>query len=374
MLSYAVNTKNRDSNLLLHSNISDISELVSEEGGHVKSSSSPLEVIIKKGAVSKLTNFSIKKLDFSKIDPPQNFDVLSPFFELEPHSVLFNEPVFLQAKLEDAPDGLCLYKQENDENEKILNKWSIHFPKKIDGNKYQFELKSFCFAFFGKLDIGIDVNCNEIPNIDFNNKFKVHQYVYPGLNYRIKCENNECSGKSELIIINRGYGNFQPNNDIDTNDYTNLLKCPNCDTIITNLKSIKNIILFQARGEIDFKVNNKGESLRTSNYHVNGNQMIIYGENGENIQKYSTVLITVNQSSSGKSSGKNLVAGINEEMLQSRPSEPNGRNIDGFTTRLDLINLEQVEKLVQRALNRKIQEATSPNILDLAFCMDCTGN
>jgi hypothetical protein len=224
------------------------------------------------------------------------------------------------------------------------------------------------------LDIGIDVNCNEIPNIDFNNKFKVHQYVYPGLNYRIKCENNECSGKSELIIINRGYGNFQPNNDIDTNDYTNLLKCPNCDTIITNLKSIKNIILFQARGEIDFKVNNKGESLRTSNYHVNGNQMIIYGENGENIQKYSTVLITVNQSSSGKSSGKNLVAGINEEMLQSRPSEPNGRNIDGFTTRLDLINLEQVEKLVQRALNRKIQEATSPNILDLAFCMDCTGN
>jgi hypothetical protein len=61
-------------------------------------------------------------------------------------------------------------------------------------------------------------------------------------------------------------------------------------------------------------------------------------------------------------------------MLQIRPSEPSGRIIEGFTTCLDLINLEQVEKLVQRALNRKIQEAISPNILDLAFCMDCTSN
>ena len=363
------NIQKRESKYILKQ-IIDITELVTTDGGNVKNSLSPMEIIINKGAVKKPTEFSIKKIDETKINIPQNVEILSPCFELGPHSVTFSESVFLKVKLENAPNGLCLYKQENEENEKILNKWSIHFPKKIDSTNFKFELKSFCFAFMGKLDIGIDVHCNDIENVEFNNKFKSYQYIHAGLNYRINCENDECCGKTELMIVSRGFGNFQPNNDIDTNDYMNLLKCSICNKKITSIKSIKNIILFQSRGKIDFKVNKKGESLKNSEFHVNGSDMIIYGENEGNIHQYSTVLITVNQSLSAKSTGKNLVAGLSKETIETRQDT---NRIEGFTTRLDLVSLEQVKRLVQRALNRRIEEAVSPNILDLAFCMDCTG-
>ena len=104
------------------------------------------------------------------------------------------------------------------ENDKILNKWLVKFPEKNEeSNNLLFKLSSFSFGFIGQMKMGIDADCKDIPCEEFNQKFKPYQFIYPGLNYRITCENLACVGNKELIIIKRGFGEFKPNNDIDQN-------------------------------------------------------------------------------------------------------------------------------------------------------------
>ena len=308
---------------ILISKIIPIESVLTKDGGSIGLESLPLKLIVQPDTIDEPTKFSIKETNID-LNIPFESEKQSPTFELEPHSVDFKVPVTLEIKVKDAPQNVCLFKQDNNENDKILNKWLVKFPEKNEeSNNLLFKLSSFSFGFIGQMKMGIDADCKDIPCEEFNQKFKPYQFIYPGLNYRITCENLACVGNKELIIIKRGFGEFQPNNDIDQNQNLKTIKCPNCDLLIKNSKSIKMIILFQSKGTIKFKINKKGEKLQTSDFDVNGNSMILFGDENNNLE-YSSLILSVNQSKSFKSgAGKELVAGVTGETLKNLQSVNN---------------------------------------------------
>ncbi len=135
-------------------------------------------------------------------------------------------------------------KQEDNEIDKILNIWSFYWPSKHEGNIIEFELERFCFVFLGLSEFRL-ITGKE--NKDIQNK---HKYIDPGLNYRISCENENCTGNQKLVIVKRGYGEVLPNIDILKNNDTKLLKCNFCDSLINQTTSINGMILFQAEAKI----------------------------------------------------------------------------------------------------------------------------
>ena len=329
----------KSENNILTNKILPIESIFSNNGGSIDKESSPLRLIVEPDTVKMPTKFSIKE---SKIEMniPFKCEKQTPFLELEPHSVDFNVPVTLEMIVKDVLQNVCLFKQDNNENDKVLNKWLVKFPEKSEkNNNLLFKLNSFSFGFIGQMNMGIDANCKDIPCVEFNQKFKPYQFIYPGLNYRIVCENLACVGNKELIIIKRGFGEFQPNNDIDQNEYLRTIKCPNCDLLIKKPSSIKMMILFQSKGTIKFKINKKGEKLQTSDFDVNGNNMVLFGDENKNVE-YTSLILSVNQSLSFKSgTNKDLVAGVTEETfkkIKDANNLPGGQTlpVQAFTTRL----------------------------------------
>jgi hypothetical protein len=134
-------------------------------------------------------------------------------------------------------------KQEDNEIDKILNIWS-YWPSKHEGNIIEFELERFSFVFIGLSEFRL-ITGKE--NKDIQNK---HKYIDPGLNYRISCENENCTGNQKLVIVKRGYGEVIPNIDILKNNDTKLLKCNSCDSLINQTTSIKGMILFLTEAKI----------------------------------------------------------------------------------------------------------------------------
>ena len=283
----------------------------SSDGGHLQLESSPVEIIIPPNAVLEKipTQFSIKECS-QNFNLPIKGEKLSPVFELEPHATYFNQPVKVVFNLDNKTENLCLYKQGNEEDDKILNKWSIHFPEEREKNKFEFELKSFSFGFLGKMNAGIDVNSKGISNDKFNEKFKNYQFIYPGLNYRVKCEDFMCVGNTEVVISKRGFGTFQPNNEVDLGQ----LKCPICNKILTKMTSIEAVILFQSRGLIQYKLNKKGETLQTVPFDMIGNNLTIFGDNKE-AKSYTTLKVTVEKN---LNFDEKLRAGVTNAMIRNK--------------------------------------------------------
>ena len=140
------------------------------------------------------------------------------------------------------------YSKIFNETDKILTAWEVIWPSTHKNGIIEFELKSFSFGFIVLFEFPI-IDGKENTNVQ-----KVHKYIHPGLNYRISCENRECPGFQNLMIIKRGYGEVIPNKDILKNKETNLLKCSICNLLINETTSIKAIILFQALAKIDYKL------------------------------------------------------------------------------------------------------------------------
>ena len=353
------NTKNKitDNEVnILANKIIHIESVLSKDGGLIELESSPLKLIVEPETIETPTKFSIKECKI-KFNSPFETKKQTPVFELEPHSINFKIPVLLEIKLINAPVNVCLYKQDNNENDKLLNKWLVKFPEKNENNNLLFKLNSFSFGFIGQMNMGIDANCNEIPCVEFNQKFKSYQFIYPGLNYRIICENIACVGNKELIIIKRGFGEFHPNIDIDENQRLKTIKCPCCDLIVTKSESIKMIILFQSKGSIKFKINKKGEKQQISDFDVNGNSMVIFGDENKDVN-YSSLVLSVNQSRSAKSTGKDLIAGITAETIEKIKINNNLQNqqpiqVEAFTTYYNKIaGKNDVDQSEKKEINR----------------------
>jgi hypothetical protein len=261
----------------------------SSSGGEIKTSQ--IDLIVPPNSVKeeqlfiiKLASESFKKFEF--------IDSLSPIYELIPHSIQFNVPIRLRFKnIKNSKENICLYKLNNDEIDKFLNKWTILFPKKRENNFIEFELTSFSFAFIGSMDVGIDINCERIGFNDFSQRFQPYQFIKPGLNYRIKCGNNACA--NELIIINREYGDADDSGKIrPIEDVALMLRCSRCNTRIESSTSIKALILFQVEGIIKYRLDSRTQfnaTLQERPFRVNFNNIVIFGN--ENLTEYYEFLM-----------------------------------------------------------------------------------
>ena len=306
---------------------------IKEFGGVVKSPMVTLK--IPPNAVNSATDFTIE-LSMHHLERPNVFDYpfgihkITPVYEIRPHKLTFNESVtviFSKNNFNFDQTVVCLFKQENDENHKILNKWSCYFPTKSDKNYLEFELNSFSFIFLAEMDMAIDVSCTEISNTDFNNRFLNYQLIKPGLNYRISCEDTNCRGSTNLIVINRGIGVFRPNEDVDTNDeQTRLLSCPICNRLVENIGSIKNAILFQAEGSIDFRLDTSihtGARLKKTTFKAIEGNVVFFGDAGVT-EKYSSIIINVTRLTS--QNGTSGAAGVTSAVMNSLSSRSNVPN------------------------------------------------
>ena len=177
-------------------------------------------VIIPSGAVKLKTRFEIKEIDSNILKFPKNMKLVSPVFELLPHSIKFNKEIKImykihEKKISDKRYNICLFKQEIQDFKKGINAWSVYFTECEDSKVIQFELNSFSLTFIAICEYKLGIN-------EFHEQFQDYEIIKPGLNYRINCTNEErCYGR--LIIVHKGFGElFIPNSDA--------LICPNCQT------------------------------------------------------------------------------------------------------------------------------------------------
>ena len=134
--------------------------------------------------------------------------------------------------------------------------------------------------------MGIDFNFP--PATQFTNFFKPHQYNSPGLNYFINCEQNGCPGCTELIVVKKGFGELHPYNDVDLSK----LECPLCNQCINDIESVKTIILYKAKGSIDFKLNKYGAVFQQRNFDLKENDLLLFGDD-EMRDTYSSLVVNV---------------------------------------------------------------------------------
>ncbi len=285
---------------------------ISIDGGKIHSSMIDLEVSA--GSVIKETYFSIKRTN-DDFDYPFGINKLSSLFELNPHSMKFNKPVIIRFKNYDFwhdDDVIYLFKQEDNKTDRILKKWTIYHPKKREENFIEFELDCFSFAFLGRLvDKIMPGNTIELNNSEFRNKFQDYQVIHPGLNYQIVCENNKCPGYIKLMIFKKGYGIFRPNEDINQE-----MICHFCSE---QIRSIKSVILLQAEGKIEFRLNNTKDNVEDT-FKAKGSELIIFGDE-ESYEEFDKIVITVAKSCKPH---KNIIAGITCDDLNSKIS----KNVD----------------------------------------------
>lgn len=212
-----------------------------------------------------------KKINFKISESANQFECpfvvknrLSSLYELEPHSIKFDSPVILKFKNIDYENkNICLLKQENDENLRILNKWSIYYPSKKNNREVEFELTSFSFVFLGEIDIKIKVNV--LPQIltEELHLLDQYQYIQPGLSFQTQCR---CSNESR--ILNQYYGEFK----LIKDSIDKFLKyCEICKTI----ESFKSIFLFQAEAKIEFKLKRENKSVKFD--EAIENNLIVFG-------------------------------------------------------------------------------------------------
>ena len=134
---------------------------------------------------------------------------------------------------------------------------------------------------FSKIQDALNVNGTIIPDTDFSTRFQQYQYCLPGLNYRIACDNQQCQGSTELVILNRGFGQF---------DLSDRVLCPICLNFLNNPVSIKNLIFFQA--EVIIHIGLADSFTRSKKYFANGGQLLLLGDETR-IENYSCLRINV---------------------------------------------------------------------------------
>ena len=228
-------------------------------------------------ALNTRTTFLVKESN-ENLKVPLNVLKNTPVFKMEPFSLKFNVPVGMRFKNLEYNDT-CLFILENEENNKILNKWTCFYPTKIDDSTFEFKVTSFGFFFLGRI------------NIKTNNPLKPYQQVYSGLNYLVNCEDATCECNAHLTVIpsQKGFDKYQPNIDIDMG----YIKCPICDEAINEIESIKNVVLFQAEGHIDFKQNIENSKLQTVQFHSNDEKKLILFGDDEMRDAYTSLIIKV---------------------------------------------------------------------------------
>ena len=197
-----------------------------------------------------------------------------------------------------------------------MTTWKVVWPSKHENGVVEFELESFSFMFLGSV---------EFPSIEGNENTHVqngHTYVDPGLNYRIICEDKNCVGNQKLMIVKRGYGKVNIEEDFLYNCNTELLKCCFCKSLVNESTSIKSMILFQAEVKIDFKLDSDyhlGAKSTSKNFVAAGKIYILFGDEHRR-QKFESIVMNIWKS---EKTHYNTVAGLTLDMFETiRNKEP----------------------------------------------------
>jgi ubiquitin C len=236
-----------------------------------------IDFSIPANALNTRTTFLVKESN-ENLKIPLNVLKITPIFRMEPFSLKFNVPIGMRFKNLEHNDT-CLFILENEGNDKVLNKWTCCYSTKIEITTFEFKVASSGFFFLGRI------------SLKTYNPLKAYQLVHSGLNYVVNCEDTACECNTQLTVIpsKQDFDKHQPNNDIDLG----FLKCPICDETINDIESIKNIVLFQSEGNIDFKRNIENSKLQTVQFDLNDPKTIILFGDDEMRDAYTSLSIKV---------------------------------------------------------------------------------
>ena len=113
------------------------------------------------------------------------------------------------------------------------------------------------------------------------------------------------------MIINRGFGKFKLNEEIDNGE----LFCTACKSIVDDYENINKIILFQSAGDIQYRLNGKPRPpMQKHPFEAKEGQLVLYGSE-QNHEEYSSFIITVerilaNPQDSRKNLEQKMIAGL----------------------------------------------------------------
>ena len=336
-------------------------EMVPSKGKTVETNG--LKIIIPKDAVSTTTPFSIKSAPLD-IQLPEHITPITALYEIEPHNVRFHDFVNLTFTIpEDSKNTsgqISLFIQKEDSQDKQLKKWLVLEPKQIENNTATFEVRSFSFPF-----VGISFK-KEIDLLSGNpSSFENHNIIRPGLNYRAQCENNSCMlnkdpSNKELMIINRDFGSFSVIDEI----LNEKIKCGKCSKPLEDYESVKQVILFQAEGEVKYLKDIKGikSKVQKDPFTAIGDRLIIYGEVG-NPTDYKSFILNVNKQPFNPTGSNMAGAGINFDVAGNPIGSVFDLGVDGAFKNVKLLigkfyngegfTKDSFEKHVGNALNEK---------------------
>lgn len=124
----------------------------------------------------------------------------TPVLRLEPHNVVFDEPVEIQFSVSDPNidlDTLGVFIQEDTAEHQLLHAWTVVKPSHVDPTNRSLSLraKKFCLMFVAPID----------RTITGQSQGNSKDVVQPGLTYRGVCHNSSCQYNKEEVNIPRGY-------------------------------------------------------------------------------------------------------------------------------------------------------------------------
>ena len=307
-------------NLFEQPNITFIEKIVSSTENMI--SLQNLEMLIPKKAIreSDMITFGIQELDklhFSSV-VVNSVVKLSNAFEVTPHNKTFDKHITL--KFNNITYGSAtvgLFIQKDSVIDRQLDKWKI-IPYTNDNktSTYEFSLRSFSFMFLADMGNNTPVPLKDNPAIKF--KLKPYEYIYPGLNFRAQCNNDICEVKKDGkdMIIPLEFKLLECNVAELDDEHSNLMICSACkkpgDFVVEEL--IKEIIIFRAHGEINYRLNTKTAKAVKDPYNSNGDELLIYGT-GANLEEYKFLKITIkkqpgNPQDSRDDINKKIAAGV----------------------------------------------------------------
>ena len=233
----------------------------------------------------------------AKWNYPYGVHKLTPIFELQPHFTKEAGPtikeIFISFKgVESEFKNIYLFKQENSEDDKTSNIWSCFPPSKYDENEktrnFEFKFDRLSFVFLGNLSTVFDVCCKYISNNEFRETFEVHQYIRPGLNYCVICNNRYCSIFNRISILNRDFGSFERDPIKEGFDCT---KCQTCESDEIYPRII-NLVFFRATFSFDIVL--KDGSKQNIKHTVTEGNLRFFGNENQK-ENYSNLTINVEQ-------------------------------------------------------------------------------
>lgn len=267
-----------------HNSLEPVERVITSEGGIIQSGG--IKITIPKDAVREVTTFRLKRAP-DTMAVLEHVMPLTALYEVEPHNLGFNALIKLEFQfLEKMTPPIALFIQKDNSQDKLLKKWFAIDPYEVENNTAVFLLKSFSFLFVGQMDIQKLYN---LPNKLLNqNKFDEHNIIRPGLNYRAQCEDNNCPMNKLPMIIHRGFGEFSANQEIDDGK----IECLTCHQPLTEYDNIKQLIMFQTTGDINYRVDARPRPKpKKVDFSASNDKIIIYGEIGET-EKYTSFKVT----------------------------------------------------------------------------------